>query len=557
MDRNFVVGMVLMTILFVLWINWGTMMNGDKHPLPLASQPEKIVDQKNSTNVSGSPVTPVPATPATPWDEAAKIVKDMPENTLEIRLAKYTARISSIGGSLISFQLNEFLDKIGPEGRPVEMIKVRERSQYPFQLLLAGNTAGYGAFAPFEIKAEGKDHVVCRWQGEKGIAIEKKFTFADDYSVSLDLTVSNQGTEKFSGTPQLLLAADLMNDAPAKPGIGGCMGSNQAYPPQPIYLVNGKLAKEKLTSLKQARIEHFPGENIGWAGFSEKYFMQVMVPLKQDNVMLTFDNVGQEVYRASLSSAQLNLAGGESGKVSYTLFLGPKDVELLTKHGVFLESALDLGMFGGLARIFLQILKAFHRFFGNYGVAIIFLTILVRAALYPLAKKSYVSMKKMSKDMQKVQPQLAKVKEKYYNKDNERYQKEVMEIYKKNNVNPVGCFGTMLPTFAQIPVFIALYMALTYSVELRHAPFMLWIRDLSAMDQYLITPILMGISMYISQKMTPTTTTDPNQARIMNMMPIMFTFMFLSLPSGLILYWLVSNVFTITQQYYLNKTIEV
>ena len=190
------------------------------------------------------------------------------------------------------------------------------------------------------------------------------------------------------------------------------------------------------------------------------------------------------------------------------------------------------------------VLKFFYKFFGNYGWSIIILTILIRIPFIPILNKSQQSMKKMST----IQPMMAEIKEKY-KKDPQKMQKEITALYKKHKVNPIG---GCLPMFLQIPVFIALYNVLLKAIELRGAPFILWIADMSIKDPYYIFPVVMGLSMLLQQKMTPSTM-DPKQAKIMMFMPIVFTFMFLSFPAGLVLYWLVNNVLAIIQQYFVNK----
>jgi len=197
-----------------------------------------------------------------------------------------------------------------------------------------------------------------------------------------------------------------------------------------------------------------------------------------------------------------------------------------------------------ISRPLLVILKVFNRFLHNWGLAIILLTILIKILFYPLTHKSYKSMKQM----QELQPLINKLRQKYKN-DREALNREMMQLYRARKINP---FGGCLPMLLQIPVFFGLYRVLLYSVELRNSPFFLWITDLSAKDPLYITPILMGASMFLQQKMTPTTA-DPAQAKLMMFMPIIFTVMFLNFPSGLVIYWLMNNILSIGQQYYINK----
>jgi YidC/Oxa1 family membrane protein insertase len=248
------------------------------------------------------------------------------------------------------------------------------------------------------------------------------------------------------------------------------------------------------------------------------------------------------------------------GTNSFILYAGPKKYDSLKKLNVGFEHIIDFGFFSVIAMPLFWLLKFFYKFIGNYGWAIILLTIIVRIPFIPLVNKSQKSMKKM----QELQPRMAEVKEKY-KKDPQRLQKEMMEIYKKHKVNPVG---GCLPMLLQIPVFFALYKILMITIELRGAPFMLWIKDLSAPDTLfghipsgipLIggfavgpLPIVMGITMIIQQKMTPTSM-DPAQNKMMMLMPIVFTFLFLNFASGLVLYWLMNNIFSIAQQFYANR----
>jgi YidC/Oxa1 family membrane protein insertase len=238
------------------------------------------------------------------------------------------------------------------------------------------------------------------------------------------------------------------------------------------------------------------------------------------------------------------LEPGESISFDYVAYLGPKDYDLLKAAGHQFDAAIDLGFFSIIAQPLMIALKFFHGYLGNWGFAIILLTVCIKALFWPLTQKSYSSMKAM----QKLQPKMAKLREKYAN-DKQRLNTEMMTLYKENRVNP---FGGCLPILIQIPVFFALYQVLLRSIELRHAPFMWWITDLSAKDPYYVTPLIMGVTMFLQQKMTPTTM-DPMQARLMMMMPVVFTFLFLNFPSGLVIYWLVNNVLTIAQQYLINR----
>ena len=235
---------------------------------------------------------------------------------------------------------------------------------------------------------------------------------------------------------------------------------------------------------------------------------------------------------------------GQVVKIPFRVYLGPKESERLKGLGVQDEKMIDFGYFTLVAKPLLWLLNLTNRVTGNFGIDIIILSILIKIIFLPLAQISVRSMK----EMQKVQPEMKRLRELYKN-DKARLQQEMMLLYKRRRINPMsGC----LPMLIQIPVFIALYNVLQNTFEMRHAPFFLWIQDLSARDPIYLTPLVMGATMVLQQKMTPTTA-DPAQAKMFMLMPIMFTFLFLNFPSGLVLYWLVTNVLSIAHQYYMNK----
>jgi YidC/Oxa1 family membrane protein insertase len=294
------------------------------------------------------------------------------------------------------------------------------------------------------------------------------------------------------------------------------------------------------------------------------YFMGIVAPTTQEaeGAKRSMRGTGKDgVMTAALVEPMRTLEAGQTQEDSFLVFYGPRDLDILESLGHNMAAAVDFGWFDLIAKPMLAALNFFDRYVGNYGVAIIIITILIKLLLWPVAAKSYKSMKKM----QELQPLLAKMKEKYKD-DRERLQQETMQLYKTYKVNPVG---GCLPMVVQFPVFIAFYKVLGSAIELRHAPFMFWINDLAAPDRLPIgfnfaipfvqegyglpvLTILMGGSMFLQQKMTPSTG-DPTQAKMMLMMPVVFTFMFLNFPAGLVLYWLVQGVLSIGQQYWTNQ----
>jgi len=288
---------------------------------------------------------------------------------------------------------------------------------------------------------------------------------------------------------------------------------------------------------------------VKWGAITSNYFLLSLIPGDTDMTFKT--KLEENIYRLALSQ-NIQVAGNMQSQISCTYYLGPKDDKYLSKAPADLQAAIHYGWFDIIAKPLIKVLNFFYNYTGNYGVAIIILTIIIKLIFWPLSQKSYQSMNQMKK----LQPMMAKIREKYKD-DRQKMNEELMRLYKTYKVNPAG---GCLPMVIQIPVFFALYQALLGAIELRHAPFIyhlpftdiVWLADLSAKDPFYITPLIMGATMFIQQKMTPAPG-DPTQAKIMLFMPIIFTFLFMNFPSGLVIYWLVNNILSIAQQWWMLK----
>lgn len=309
----------------------------------------------------------------------------------------------------------------------------------------------------------------------------------------------------------------------------------------PVIQVGSKVIKDKVSKITEPI--HHEGD-IKWIALQDKYFISALIPDGKISKVIVKKRTDKDV------QAELEIPADR--KFSLKLYAGPKEYKRLRAFNVGLDHSIPFGWFivwelsviSWLAKGLFHLLQFFHGLTSNYGIAIILLTMVIRVFLAPLSFKSFKSMK----EMQRLQPEIKKIQKKYKD-DRAAMNKAVMELYKTHKVNPLGgCF----PMLLQFPVFIGLYNLLANSIELRHTPFLLWIRDLSTKDPYYILPIIMGITMLVQQKMSPTTA-DPTQSKIMLFMPIMFTFFFLNFPSGLVLYWMVNNLLTIAQQYVTMK----
>jgi len=314
----------------------------------------------------------------------------------------------------------------------------------------------------------------------------------------------------------------------------------------PIGLFNDKLTEESFDDLDEHSPvirEHVTG---GWIGIMDRYFIAAVIGDANRTYRYYFKGAtmnGVATYQAGMLESPARMDGGEAVFTS-RIYVGPKSTPVMETLNVGLERAVDYGWFAFIAKPMHDLLLWLHRFIPNYGWCIIVLVILIKALFFIPTKKSYESMAAM----RKLQPEMQRLRE-LYGDDRQRMGQEMMALYKKHKVNPLG---GCLPIIVQIPVFFALYKTLLVSIELRHAPFAGWIHDLSAMDPYYILPVLMGASMIVQQRLNPPPP-DPMQAKVMKFLPVIFTFMFLFFPSGLVLYWLVNNVLSIAQQWYVMR----
>jgi YidC/Oxa1 family membrane protein insertase len=430
-----------------------------------------------------------------------------------------------------------------------QLLHVRSAQELPLRTLFIEAGSTIFSAAPWQADRDSLRVISTAQQGtltfsqqdQQGLKVSKQFAFTDkDYKFGLTLTLRNNGPTARMGTPVIEWKAHVPTNQ-----SGGFFGGDTTNVSQFTYLLKDKVVKQDLAKIK----EETPIEgDILWTAIEEKYFMSALLMQNQKPAQVRISKTADDTATYQVFFPAITIQPGQEAQYPLQLYMGPKDMDILAQQGDHLEKTLDFGWFDIIAKPLLMCLKFFYGFLGNYGLAIILLTIIIKILFWPLTHKSFESMK----GMQKIQPELTALKEKY--KDNkEEFARQQLSLYKKYNVNPLsGC----LPILIQIPVFIALYNALMYSIELRHASFVsFWINDLSAKDPTYIAPIIMGLSQFLQQKMTPSASMDPMQAKMMLFMPLVFTFMFLSFPSGLVIYWLVNNVISIVQQYYINNKI--
>lgn len=360
--------------------------------------------------------------------------------------------------------------------------------------------------------------------------ITKTYTFYSDYyHVSLSTNIANTSNTHFSGKYNISIISPWSSDQ--KSDFYSFLG--------PLTFNGNKLLEDKPKDIQKSPVIY---ANPVWSGFTDKYFLQALNP--QGNAEQVLINYQSGTIENRFSSTSFVLLPEQAKTFSHIAFIGPKKLEYLSSGESYFDEAIHFGFFHFLAKPLFDVLRFFYSFLNNYGFSIILLTVCIKLIFWPLTHKSYKSMQ----GMQKLQPEMKRLKEKYAD-DKQRLNQEMMSFYRDNKVNPLG---GCLPILIQIPVFFSLYKVLLDSIELRHAPFMLWITDLSAKDPLYITPIIMGASMFLQQKLTPTNL-DPTQEKVMLMMPVIFTFLFLNFPAGLVIYWLVNNLLTILQQLIIRR----
>ncbi|WP_430460750.1 membrane protein insertase YidC [Thalassolituus sp. LLYu03] len=452
------------------------------------------------------------------------------------------------GGEVVEVRLPQYPTSVDHKDIPFTVLERNERRLYVAQSGLLGadgpdakGTALYSSEATAYSLADDQNElqVVLTTRTDKAL-VEKVFTFRrGDYLMDVNFRITNQSAEAWQG----VFYAQLKRDGSADPSKTSSMGMS-AYLGAALTTKENRYKKVTFSDLEEGSFKAV--ENGGWAAILQHYFLSAWVPAK--DVEHTYN--GRAVkgnYIFGFYDAPTVVAAGETKEVGASLYVGPKDQDSLAKIADNLNLTVDYGWLWWIAQPLFWLLEHIHALVGNWGVAIILLTVLVKAIFFKLSAASYRSMA----NMRKVAPKMAEIKEKYGD-NREKLGQEMMALYKKEKINPLG---GCLPILVQMPVFISLYWVLMESVELRQAPFFLWIHDMSVMDPYFVLPLIMGASMFLQMKLNPTPP-DPMQARVMQFMPIIFTVFFLWFPAGLVLYWVTNNILSITQQYVITKSIE-
>jgi len=504
------------------------------------------------TITESTPVGPADIVPTLEGEDIAPEVVEVQvlRNLVTVTTDVLVIEIDTLGGDIVSVALPKFPAQL--ETPDVPFVLVDPKNLYVAQSGLIGPSGtDKQGFRPtfiadstsFEMGDASELAVTLTTIQQDGSRILKTYQFTrGEYLIEVDYHITNLGHDSWKGGLFAQIKRDGQSPASSsenrmgmQPYVGGATRSDEE-----LY------RKLEFDDIEEESYKLTLDE--GYIAMVQHYFVSAWVPrVAIGNTYRGRKLKNQDIYLFGFTTPSVTIAPGATGTIGASFYAGPKDQYRLEEIATGLELTTDYGFLWWLAQPLFFMLTGIYSFVGNWGLAIIGLTIIVKSLLYPLSAASFRSMAKM----RKLQPEMARLKERFGD-DRQQFSQAMMELYKKEGANPLGgCF----PILLQMPVFLALYWTLGESVELRQAPFFLWIHDLSAMDPYFILPILMGISMFLTQRMQPEPP-DPVQAKVFKFMPIMFTFFFLWFPSGLVLYWLVNNILSILQQVYVTRQLE-
>lgn len=536
-NKNLIIAIVLCLIIMFGWGSLAEHMGWIKRPDPVevakfqaeqkaVQDAERVKSEQQTQEKAQAAVLPA-FTPA-------------PGRDVRVDTPLYAATVYSGGGTLRSFELKGYHYALSAHSPLINLITPRTAALAPLGLLVNGQpswSTGTWAFEGDNLRLDAGAQGTLRFVGEvDGIRVSREITFsADTYLMREKIRLQATGSQART----VRLGYTVGEDSSIASG-------GQVDTMRLAWDIGGKFKDE--SSAKDLAEKGVQDKGaIYWAAATSTYFMAAVAPASTQDITLK-GRVQNDVYRVALEQDDMVAAPGTETVVEVSYWIGPKVRSLLNAAPNNLVSSIDLGMFSIIAKGVLWLMETFYEYVHNWGIALILLAVTIKAAFWPLTAKSYSSMEKMKK----LQPMLTALREKHAD-NKEALNKETMALYKTYGVNPAsGC----VPILLQLPVFFGLYQALMTSIELRHASFItyfpgtdwLWLADLSSKDPLYITPIIMGLTTFLTQKMSPQPA-DPMQQKIMFFLPIIFTVMFLSFPSGLVLYWLCNNVLSILQQW--------
>ena len=537
-QRIFLLG-TLGIIAYLMMLQW----NQDYGtPAAEPTQVTSVSAYQGDTVSTDFAITTEPKAVVNNTEQAQAILVEVSTDTLQVS-------IDTRGGDIIHADLMQYLKEMDNPDVPFNLLQQSASHTYVAQSGLVGihgtdavSRPLYSVKQPTFTMGDDEDSldVTLSFTDQYGAQIDKIYTFTrGSHIIKLTYKVNNQSSQPWSAN----LFGQLKRDRAPDPTQSSGMGM-AAYLGSAFSLTDEKYKRIDFDDMDEENLK--ASTKGGWVAMLQHYFVSAWVPDAEQEHNYS-PRVSNGNYIAGFVSPAMTLQPGQQGMTSAQLYVGPKIQEDLEAISEDLDLVVDYGWLWWIAQPLFWLLNTLYGFVGNWGVAIILVTLCVKAFFFYPSAVSYRSMAKM----RALAPEIAKLKERHGD-DRQKMSQGMMELYKREKANPLsGCF----PILIQMPVFIGLYWMLMESVELRHAPFWLWITDLSVLDPYFVLPVLMGVTMFAQQLLNPTPP-DPMQAKIMKMLPLIFTFFFLWFPAGLVLYWVVNNILSIAQQYVITKRIE-
>lgn len=547
---------------FMLWTSWQQY-----------NAPKPVLTQNNAAAVSEQSAQQVQTSAASTAEVPNSTAVAAPSDTnttdntflgstVRIKTDVLDLKISTKGGDIFEADLPTYPVSLEEKDKPTRILSLQERNYAAQSGLLhsaiAGqdtsklapnHTAAYKAEqASYEL-TEGQDSLVVplTWTGADGITVTKRYTFKrSSFLVDVEHVVNNGSKQLWTGT-----AYRQLKHGPAQ-SSGSFLTGVQAYVGG-AYYQDEQYTKVSFSDMEEVNLQ--ATNTGGWVAMLEHYFLSAWVPPQEEQnnyYTKVAKNLGVSSYILGSTGPLKQVAAGASYTFKSGFYVGPKDQDSLEAMAEGLDLTVDYGIFAFISKPIFWLMQAIHSLVGNWGWTIIFLTMLIKLIFFYPSAMGYKSMAKMKA----VGPKMKEINERYAGKTDDASrqakQKAMMDLYRKEKINPMG---GCLPILIQIPVFMGLYWVLLESVELRQAPWMLWYEDLSIMDPYFVLPLIMGASMYVQQKLNPPQLGDPMQQKIFQFMPVLFTVLFLFFPAGLVLYWVVNNILSIAQQWYINNKV--
>lgn len=538
----------LIIVAFFLWQKWNKFEANIAANAPIQQQQPQTTNAITPIGSSGESNVPVITVPNQGTPTPATVSEVPKDRIIHVHTDVLNLEIDTLGGNIISLDLPKYPVSLETPKIPFKLLSSDTNQLYIVESALMGDNGPDSVTNLAQYAATQKSYqlngdiltVNLTWNNQAGLNVIKTYTFTKgSYLIDIGYTIINKGNTAWTGSYYMQLTRKEITPTgnhlfQIHPYFGAAISS----PAKPYQQVSFKeMDKQDIQQPIKA----------GWAAMVQRYFVSAWVPNKTETFNYYSKAQSDGIYTIGMSSQAITVAPGETKTVSSKLYSGPEITSVLQTIAPGLEQTVSYGWLWFISVIIFWIMEKIYLVVGNWGWSIILVTVLIKLMFYHLSAKSYHSMAKM----RGLQPKIQALRERHAD-DKQKQSQAMMELYKAEKVNPVG---GCLPIVVQIPVFFALYMVLIESVQLRQAPWILWIHDLSVPDPYFVLPVLMALTMFVQQKLNPPPP-DPTQAKVMMFLPVVFGFLFAYFPAGLVLYWVVNNGLSILQQWHITRKVE-